>query len=42
MSDKQFLNWLIERLIYVYNESPNVDFIHRLRKIAENADERHS
>lgn len=35
MNDKQFLNWIIDRLINAYNESPNVDFIHRLRKIAD-------
>ena len=35
MNDKEFLNWIIDRLINIYNESPNVDFIHRLRKIAD-------
>lgn len=35
MTDKEFLNWIIDRLVHVYNESPNVDFIHRLRKIAD-------
>jgi hypothetical protein len=35
MNDKEFLNWIIDRLINVYNENPNVDFIHRLRKIAD-------
>lgn len=34
MNDKEFLYWIIGRLICVYNESPNVDFIHRLRNIA--------
>lgn len=32
---KEFLLWLIERLIHVYGENPNVDFIHRLKEIAE-------
>jgi hypothetical protein len=37
VSDREFLEWLIDRLVNVYGESPNVDFIHRLRKIAEAA-----
>lgn len=36
MTDKEFLNWLADRLVNVYNESPNVDFVHKLKKIAEN------
>ena len=39
MTDKEFLNWIIDRLIYVYNESPHVDFIHRLRNIANKSEE---
>ena len=35
MTDKEFLNWIIDRFVHVYNESLNVDFIHRLRKIAD-------
>lgn len=35
MNDKEFLEWLIDRLVHVYNESPNTDFIHKLRKIAD-------
>jgi hypothetical protein len=34
MTDTEFLEWLIDRLVDVYGENPNVDFIHRLRKIA--------
>jgi hypothetical protein len=34
MSDREFLYWLAERLVNVYGESPNVDFIQRLRTIA--------
>lgn len=33
MTDKEFLNWLADRLVHVYNESPNVDFIHKLKEI---------
>lgn len=36
MKDKEFLEWLIDRLVHVYGESPNVDFIHKLKKIADN------
>lgn len=38
MSDKEFLDWIIDRLVHVYNESPHVDFIHRLRKISDKLD----
>ncbi len=36
MTDVEFLKWIEERLIHVYKESPNVDFIHRLRSIIDN------
>ena len=35
MSDKAFLTWLKDRLIIVYHESPNADFIIRLDEIIE-------
>lgn len=35
MTDKEFLNWLADRLVHVYGESPNVDFVHRVRSIAD-------
>lgn len=35
MTDKQFLNWLADRLIHVYGESECVDFVARLRVLAE-------
>lgn len=38
MTDKEFLEWLIDRLVHVYGESPNVDFIHKLNKIADKID----
>jgi hypothetical protein len=34
--DNDFLNWLADRLVHVYGESPNVDFVHKLREIAKN------
>ncbi len=33
MTDAEFLQWVHDRMIYVYGESPNVDFLHRLREI---------
>lgn len=33
MNDREFLIWLRERLINVYHESPNVDFVHKLTAI---------
>lgn len=36
MKDKEFLTWLRDRMINVYNERPNVGFIHRLNGIIEN------
>lgn len=33
MLDKEFLEWLHERLQYVHNENPNVDYMRKLRSI---------
>ena len=33
--DSEFLNWLADRLVHVYGESPNVDFVLKLREIAK-------
>ena len=33
--DAEFLNWIADRLVSVHGESPNVDFVRRLRSIAE-------
>jgi hypothetical protein len=35
MSDKEFLLWLARRIEEVYGEPRNIDFLWRLRKIAE-------
>lgn len=37
MDDGQFLDWLRDRLICVYGENENVDFVHRLTAIADRA-----
>jgi hypothetical protein len=33
--DRRFLSWLADRLVYVYGESPNVDFVLKLRELSE-------
>lgn len=33
--DKAFLLWLRDRLVNIYHESPNVDFVQRLEELAE-------
>lgn len=33
--DWHFLHWVADRLVYIYKESPNVDFVLRLREMAE-------
>jgi len=35
VSDKEFLIWLRDRLIHIYGESPNVDFVLRLNAIID-------
>lgn len=32
MSNKEYFDWLYERLIHVYNENPNVDFVQSFKK----------
>ena len=34
MNDRDFLCWLEDRIIHVYGENPNVDYLIRLRKVA--------
>ncbi len=35
MSDRSFLQWLEDRIVSVYGENRNVDFLHRLRAIKD-------
>jgi hypothetical protein len=35
MKDKDFLYWLADRLVNVYGESPNIDFVSKLVSVAE-------
>ena len=37
MTDRDFLIWIHERLVKVYNEDPLLDYMHRLRGIIYNA-----
>lgn len=39
MKDKEFLQWMHDRLIYVHGENKNVDYLHKLRCIIETIDE---
>ena len=34
MADKEFLNWIADRLVNVYGENENTDYIRYLRQIA--------
>ena len=33
MNDKEFLQWIHDRIVHRYGENKNMDFMHRLRKI---------
>jgi hypothetical protein len=35
LSHGAFLRWIYNRLCHVYNESPNIDYTHRLLSIVE-------
>ena len=35
MDNRSFLNWIADRLVNVYGESENVDFVRHLREIAD-------
>jgi len=37
MTDKQFLNWVADRFVFVYGESPKVDYVQKLRAMADAA-----
>ncbi len=42
MTDTEFLNWIYERLVHVHGESPNVDYMHRLKRIIDGKSEARS
>jgi len=33
VNDEEFLQWIADRFVHVYGESPNVDFVQRLKVI---------
>lgn len=37
VTDSEFLNWLGDRLVHVYGESENVDFVLKVRRLAQAA-----
>lgn len=41
MPDTEYLCWLRERLVHVYKESRNVDFVKKLERIILNLKEAH-
>lgn len=40
MKDSEFLQWVHDRMKEVYKENENYDYMHRLRRIIQEADER--
>lgn len=40
MTDSEFLHWVASRFVAVHGEHPNVDFVLRLRNMADDAQER--
>jgi len=35
LTNKEFLQWLHDRLVYVYGENRNTDFVQRLRTVKD-------
>jgi hypothetical protein len=35
-TDKEFLQWIYDRLLYVYKENPSYDYMFKLKAIIEN------
>jgi len=35
MENKEFLQWIYDRLIYVYNEDKDYDYMHKLKSIID-------
>ncbi len=35
MSHKEFLNWIADRIVNIYGESPQIDFVLALRRRAD-------
>lgn len=39
MTDKEFLSWIYDRMIYKYGENENVDYLHRFKRIIDSLQE---
>lgn len=39
MTDKEFLSWIYNRMIYKYGENENVDYLHRFKRIIDSLQE---
>jgi hypothetical protein len=39
MSDKEFLTWISDRLVHVYKENPNYDYMLRFQRIIQRIEE---
>ena len=37
-TDKEHLQWIHDRIVEVYGENENIDFLHRMRKIIDKQD----
>ena len=35
LNDSEFLSWVADRLVHVYRENPNVDFVLHLRRLSK-------
>lgn len=38
MTDSDFLNWIADRIVNIYGESEQVDFVLRLRRMAKHSE----
>lgn len=38
MTNKEFLEWIYERLLHVHKENPLMDYMHKLRAIVDNTE----
>ena len=39
MTDKEFLSWIYDRMIYKYGENENMDYLHRFKRIIDSLQE---
>jgi len=41
MSDKEFLQWIFQRMCMIHGENVNYDYMHKFKEIIDNQDGRH-